>query len=281
MSTQTAVLGLGIIGEIWARNLDADGFGVRTWNRTPKPDAPGHTPDIRAAVEGAKFIFIVVADPPAVDSVLAQIEPVLRPGQTVIQSATIDPASSRAFAERVHATGAAFLEAPFTGSKPAAEARQTVFYIGGAEATLAAAREVLEPISKAIFHFGEVGQAAVIKLAVNINAAMMAEALCETVTFTRSQGIADARFFEALSQNVGRSGLSDLKEEKLKQRDYATQFSIKHMGKDLRLALTTAGTDGPAAALPMLRRLVEQYDRAEADGLGDLDFIGLVKLLGD
>ena len=126
-----AMLGLGIIGSAWARNLIADGHDVRCWNRTPKKDFPHFEPSIRKAVEGAEAIFVVVADPPAVKSVLDQIEPQLGPGQLVIQSSTISAPWTLKFAEQVHKTGALFLEAPFTGSSAAAERRETVFYVGG------------------------------------------------------------------------------------------------------------------------------------------------------
>ena len=85
------------------------------------------------AVTDAEMIIIVVADPPAVESILDVIVPHLKPGQLVAQSSTISAHWTKLFAQRVEATGAEFLEAPFTGSKPAAEARKTVFYLGGPE----------------------------------------------------------------------------------------------------------------------------------------------------
>ena len=64
-----AVLGLGIIGSAWAKNLIADGHTVGCWNRTPK-DFPNFTASIQEAVNQAEVIFIIVYDPPAVQSVL-------------------------------------------------------------------------------------------------------------------------------------------------------------------------------------------------------------------
>ena len=46
---QVAVLGLGLIGSVWARHWHADGHAVRAWNRTPKPEQPGWTADPLAA----------------------------------------------------------------------------------------------------------------------------------------------------------------------------------------------------------------------------------------
>ena len=83
-----AVLGLGIIGSAWARNLIADGHAVRCWNRTPR-DFPNFYPSIQDAVEEAEAIFVIVADPPAVQSVLDQIALHLGPDKIVVQSSTI------------------------------------------------------------------------------------------------------------------------------------------------------------------------------------------------
>ena len=234
-----SVLGLGIIGSAWAKNLIADGHQVRCWNRTPK-DFPNFHGSILEAVQGAEMIFVVVADPPAVQSVLDQITPGLKPGQLLIQSSIISAKWTLQFAAQVHTTGALFLEAPFTGSKPAAEKRQTVFYLGGGAAVVEKAQPVLKSLSSAMVHIGPLGTASTLKLAMNLNLANMAQALCESLALARAAGISDDTYFKALSINAGRSGLSDLKEPKLRAHDYTPQFSLKHMGKDLRLALETA-----------------------------------------
>jgi 3-hydroxyisobutyrate dehydrogenase-like beta-hydroxyacid dehydrogenase len=211
-----------------------------------------------------------------VEKVLEQIEPYLKPGQLVAQSSTISAHWTKLFAQRVQATGADFLEAPFTGSKPAAEARKTVFYLGGPVATVEKARPALQRIAAHILHIGEIGTASSLKLAMNLNLAVMAEALSESLTLTRTEGIADEKFFEALHLNVGRSGLSDLKEAKLRAGDFAAQFSLKHMDKDLRLALETA--DG--LELPVASALKALYNKGMAEKLGDDDFSGVIRLLG-
>jgi 3-hydroxyisobutyrate dehydrogenase-like beta-hydroxyacid dehydrogenase len=269
------VIGLGIIGSAWAKNLHADGLTVRGWNRTPK-DFPFYESDLIKAVSEAEMIIIVVADPAAVEGILDQIVPHLKGGQIVAQSSTISARWTKLFAKRVQETGADFLEAPFTGSKPAAEARKTVFYLGGTSELFEKARPVLQRISAQLLHVGDIGSASSLKLAMNLNLAVMAEALSESLTLTRAEGIPDEKYFEALHMNVGRSGLSDLKEAKFRASDYAAQFSLKHMNKDLRLALETA--DG--LNLPVAEALKAFYNKGMDAGMGDDDFTGVVRLLG-
>jgi 3-hydroxyisobutyrate dehydrogenase-like beta-hydroxyacid dehydrogenase len=271
-----AMVGLGIIGSAWAKNLAADGLSVRAWNRTRK-DFPFYEPDLGRAVADAEMIMIVVADPPAVEAVLKEITPRLKPGQLVAQSSTISARWSKQFAGQVEGAGAVFLEAPFTGSKPAAEARKTVFYLGGTTGAVEAARPVLSRLSAHILHIGPLGTASSLKLAMNLNLALMAEALGESLTLARAEGISDEIFFEALHLNAGRSGLSDLKEPKFRARDYAAQFSLKHMNKDLRLTLETAGE----LDLPLAGCLKSFYDKGMELGYGDDDFIGQIRLLAD
>ena len=270
---KTTVLGLGIIGEAWARNLHEDGLLHASWNRTPK-DAPGFVSDPVKAIEGAELIILVVADPPAVEDVLNQILPVLREGQVLAQSSTISAAWTKKFAQQVETTGAKFLEAPFTGSKPAAAARKNVFYTGGDPALLEQVRPVLSRLGT-MLHIGPIGSASSIKLAMNMNIAMLMEALGESLNFARAEGVTDDAFFAALKINTAHCALDDIKEPKFRNADYSPQFSVKHMNKDLRLALESADS----LNMPQLRKVKEQYDEAVRRGLGDQDFTVLMSLL--
>jgi 3-hydroxyisobutyrate dehydrogenase-like beta-hydroxyacid dehydrogenase len=270
------VVGLGIIGSAWAQNLHADGLTVRGWNRTSK-DYPFYDGNLAKAVTDAELIIIVVADPPAVESLLNVIVPHLKPGQIVAQSSTISASWTKLFAQRIVATGADFLEAPFTGSKPAAEARKTVFYLGGTAELVEKTRPVLARLSAHILHIGAVGTASSLKLAMNLNLALMSEALSESLALARAEGIPDEKFFDALHLNAGRSGFSDLKEPKFRAKDYSPQFSLKHMNKDLRLALETAGR----LDLPAANTLKSFYDKGMGSGFGDDDFTGMIRFLAD
>ena len=271
-----AVLGLGIIGRAWAKNLIVEGHEVRCWNRTPK-EFPNFTPSIQKGVTGAEAIIILVSDPGAVQSVLEQILPELQPDQLVIQSSTISAEWTIKFDKMVRDTGALFLEAPFTGGALAAEKKQTVYYLGGATDVVKRATPVLKSIAGAIQHIGPLGTASSLKLAMNLNIAGVAQTLCESLTLCRAAGISDETYFQALSRNSSRSRTADQKEPKLRQRDYSPEFSLKHMGKDLRLALETAKSF--SLSLGQTTRLKETYDRGIEAGWKDDDFIGLIRTL--
>jgi len=269
------VLGLGIIGGTWAKRYAAAGVLAGTWNRTPQPAAPAWKDTPEAVAAAADVVQIVVADPPAVEGVLQRILPQLGPGKTVVQSSTIDPASSAKFAKLVHSRGAGYVEAPFTGSKPAAEAGKIVFYLGGLAADLDAVEPLLQVVSETRFRIGTGEQASALKLAMNLNIAAQMEALSESLIFARRAGIGDDVFFAVLAKNVSYSGVTKLKEAKLRAADFAPQFSVKHMHKDMRLAAATAG----AADYPILQTMRIRLAAAEVRGMGDDDFSALIRLL--
>lgn len=271
----TGVLGLGIIGSIWARHLHADGWLAGAWNRTPAPDFPAWKATPAEVADAADALVVVVADPPAVDAVLDAMLPRLGPRHVVIQSSTIDPESSRRFMGKVAARGAAYVEAPFTGSRPAAAERKTVYYLGGEPAALARAMPVLERLSARRLTIGTAAQACVLKLACNLQIAAQLEALCEALHWARAAGVADDIFFDALRTNAAWSGVAALKEPKLRAGDYAPQFSVKHMLKDMRLALRTA-VEGK---LPLTATTAARLQAAADRGWADEDMCALMKTL--
>jgi len=269
------ILGLGLIGSVWSRHYQAAGVLVGTWNRTPQPNVPAWLSTPEAVANAADVMQIVVADPAAVESVLSRILPQLGPGKIVVQSSTIDAESSARFAALVTGRGARYLAAPFTGSKPAAEQRQTIFFLGGDSALIAELEPLLSLISAHRFVIGTNEQACTLKLAMNLHLAAQMQALSEALTLSRQAGVSDAMFFEVMAKNMGYSGLTKMKEPKLRSGDFSPQFSVKHMHKDMRLAArTAAGVD-----LPVLNAVREALKTAEARGLGDEDFSALIKLL--
>jgi 3-hydroxyisobutyrate dehydrogenase-like beta-hydroxyacid dehydrogenase len=269
------VIGLGIIGGAWARRYHAAGKLAGTWNRSPKPEAPKWNASLEALVEAADFLQIVVADPPAVEGLLTRMLPKLGPGKYVIQSSTIDPASSLRFQKLVRSTGAHYVEAPFTGSKPAAEEGKTVFFLGADAEDIKMVEPLLRLISETRFVIGTGQQAATVKLAMNLNLAAQMEAFCESLTLVRRAGISDETYFSVLAKNASQSGLAKMKEAKLKEGNFDPQFSVKHMFKDMRLASASAG----GHEYPILETVRKRLQAADAEGYGNLDYCILIKLL--
>src|ERR1043166_3234660 len=161
------VIGLGIIGRGVASNLRRKGFPVNVWNRSPR-SVPNFLGSPGEAAEICNCIEIFVSDDEALLQTVEQLSGKLTPHHLVLGHSTVAPDSMRAAAEIVDRRKAHFVEAPFTGSKAAAEKGELVYYISGNDAALREARPILEASSKEIIEIGPtIGQASAIKIATN------------------------------------------------------------------------------------------------------------------
>src|SRR5436305_13959699 len=113
------VIGLGIIGRAIAGNLRRKGFPVFVWNRSPRP-VPNFVGSPGEVAELCNYIQIFVSDDEALLQTVEQLSENLRPDHVGLAHSTVAPDSMRVAAEIVEGRGARFLEASFTGSKPAA-----------------------------------------------------------------------------------------------------------------------------------------------------------------
>lgn len=272
----TAVLGMGIMGQAIADNLEADSLLTASWNRTPLSNAPKLVSNIEEAVSKAKVLLILVSDGKAVSDVVDLIEPVLTSDHIVVQCATVKPDENIECQKRVEASGAAFVEALIGGSKVAAVERKIPLYLGGNSDVVNKLEPLLAKISNKRIHVGDVGTASVAKLAMNLNLAIQIEALCESYAYAISNGLSDDQYFEVLRNNTGWNYLCEYKEPKLRGRDYTPQFSVKNMLKDVRLALATDKTD---EGLSLLKKTESIYQAGEDYGFGDEDMIALYKMV--
>lgn len=266
------MIGLGLIGSIWARHYLEDGILAASWNRTPKPDLDLNQASLEDCAKRSDVLHLCVYDPESVSETLTKLLPFLEARHTIIQSSTIDSASAESFQDLVRSKGANYVEAPFTGSKGAAEVRKTVFFLGGDLDAVKRVEPILKRISRQSFVIGSPGQAAAIKLSMNMQIANITQALSESISLARASGIADSTFFEVMKQNVSWSGVSEMKEDMLRNEEFAPHFSVKNLLKDMRLARKTA-----SQALPQLDGVIECLEKTQDLGSGPDDFISMIK----
>jgi 3-hydroxyisobutyrate dehydrogenase-like beta-hydroxyacid dehydrogenase len=209
---RAGVLGLGIIGSRVAGRLQSAGFPLAVWNRTARDFSglPALASDPATVARAADILQIFVADDEALHLTVRDMLPALGPSHVVVSHATVAPETVRVLAQEISSsTGAAFLDAPFTGSRDAAAQGQLNYYVSGDAAALERARPVLEASAKSILPCGEIGQASAIKLATNIMAAAAAVSLAEAIHLLRANGIDPQWLVSALENNAARSGVTD------------------------------------------------------------------------
>jgi 3-hydroxyisobutyrate dehydrogenase-like beta-hydroxyacid dehydrogenase len=268
-SKNVGLIGLGIIGSRVAATLRKRGLHVFVWNRTPKPEQNFVGSPVEVA-ELCDIVQIFVADDEALLEIVRQLSAGLAAQHVVTAHCTVAPESMRAAAEIVQRRGARFLEAPFTGSKIAAENGQLVYYIGGDEAALQQARPILEKSSREILLIGEIGDASVMKVATNIVTAATAQIGAEALALVQKAGISAELFARAMKANASNSATLEMKLPKIAAGDFEPHFSIKHMLKDVRIASHLA--ERFSLHLPVTDVAREMLLEEMKHGRGDADY---------
>ena len=271
------VIGLGIIGSRVVSALRKCGYQVWIHNRSPRPE-PNFLSSPAEVAETAKHIQIFVSDGPALISVIKNLAPALTPDHVVMNHATISPHETREAADLVASRHAKFLDAPFTGSRDAAARGELVYFIGGDPAVLAEVRPVLEASSNQILEIGEIGQASVVKIATNLLAATAVEALAEAHALLDKNGIDLRKLSLALQSHAVRSPLADMKIPGMISGDFEPRFSLKHMFKDVQLALGLAAEK--EIDLPAASAFAGAAMAGIQQGWGDSDFSVISRFYG-
>lgn len=275
--TRVGVIGLGIIGSRVAANARAAGFEVFVWNRTPKavPNFMGSPAEVAAQ---ARVLQIFVRDDEALLDVLRQMRPALEKRHLLLNHATVSPEATRQAAAFCAECGADFLDAPFTGSKMAAQNGKLVYYMGGPEPLVERARPVLAASSTQVLPMGDVGAATVVKITTNLITAAIVKALVEAAAITRAQGVELPRLLEALQANANHSPLISMKLPAILAQDFDPHFSLKNMLKDADFARKMAAATGVQA--PVLEATAQAMRVKLQEGKGELDFSVIGEGLG-
>ncbi len=269
------VVGLGIIGQRVAECLRRRGFRTFVWNRTPHP-FPNFVGSPAELAELCDFIQIFVSDDDVLMDMVGAIKASLHGHHIVMAHSTVAPHTMRAAAEIVDRRGAQLLDAPFTGSKGAAEKGELVYYVGGDDAAIRRARPVLAASSKEIVEIGEIGQATTIKVATNMVTAATVQAAAEALALVNECGLPLAKFAEAMRSNGSNSGTLTMKLPKMLDGDFEPHFSVKHMLKDVQIASRLAQSYGLTLGVTEVAREALAYDAGE--GHADDDYSSVVRV---
>ena len=169
-------IGLGIMGNRMAANLQKKGHSLVVFNRTREKAEPlisegaewADSPAVLA--RQVEVIFTMLAHPDAVEEAALGGDGFLRHperGQMWIDCSTVNPSFSRKMAVEANARGVGFLGAPVTGSKGQAELAKLTFWVGGEASDLETCRPLLECMGNRIVHCGGPGTGASLKMVMN------------------------------------------------------------------------------------------------------------------
>jgi 3-hydroxyisobutyrate dehydrogenase-like beta-hydroxyacid dehydrogenase len=272
------------MGAPMARNLLKKGYTLTVYNRTTAKarelinlgaEIVSSPSRVAKAVD---VLFTNVSDDQALLEVFFGVDGILEgihPGLTVIDCSTVSPETSRRIAQELSVHYADFLDAPVTGSKPAAESGNLVFMVGGDLEVFTEHAEIFAALGSKALHMGPSGSGSYAKLAHNTIVGINSAALAEGVALASKAGLDPAQFLEIVQSGGANSKQAELKAPKILDRNFDSQFSLKLMLKDLLLASKlTQDFQFPS---PLLNAATNLYQIGLSKGLGDQDLSSIIK----
>ena len=235
-----------------------------------------------ASVAQAEIVITMLPDTPDVEAVLfgadgQGLAQTMRPGSILIDMSSISPVETRRFAAALAERGIAMLDAPVSGGFQGAEAGTLSIMIGGEAEVLERCRPVLEAMGKTINHIGASGAGQVCKVCNQVAVAINIQAVAESMTLARKNGVDPSKVRDALLGGFARSTALDLHGKRVLDDNFAAGFRVTLQRKDLRLALETGAATG--TPLPATALIQELYGILAATGRGGLDNSSLALLL--
>jgi len=283
-------IGLGIMGAPMALNLHNAGHELFVNTRGKVPDSVKASAAVVCAnaadvARQADVIFTMVPDTPDVEAVLfgengvaAGLQASSGAGRKiVVDMSSISPMATKAFASKINALGADYVDAPVSGGEVGAKAASLTIMCGGDEAVFEKVRPLLEKMGKNITLVGGNGDGQTTKVANQIIVALNIAAVGEALLFASKAGADPAKVRQALMGGFAASRILEVHGERMIKRTFNPGFRIKLHQKDLGLALQGARELG--VALPQTASAAQLMQVCAANGMGDLDHSALVKAL--
>ena len=285
---KVGVIGLGMMGSRMAIRLLNTGHQISVYNRDMAKAR------VFAKVNGVTllktpkdmaltcdFILICITDFDAVKEVCFGKNGIVaaRRKQIIIaNSSTISPEQSKYCAKQLRQNEIDLIEIPVMGGPAAAEKGQLVPIVSGPKAAFLKVKPIIDKLAKSVFYIGEdAGSANVVKLALNLNIALIASALSEGIILVKAADIKPEIFIKIINSTYFKTGLSKNKGPKMVKNDFEPSFYLKNMLKDLELTTSTSQSIG--VSLPLASIAQQIYREANNMGYSNLDYTAVMQYL--
>ncbi|MGH7958409.1 MAG: NAD(P)-dependent oxidoreductase [Opitutaceae bacterium] len=280
-----AFIGTGVMGRSMAGHLQKAGHSLHVHNRTrekaqPLIDAGAKWYDSAgAAAAQADIVITMLGFPADVETTYLGTGGVIeraKAGALLVDMTTSSPVLARKVADAATGRGLAALDAPVSGGDLGAREARLVIMVGGDGAGFARAHPVFELMGKTINLLGGAGAGQHCKMANQIAVAVGMVSWCEALAYAKKAGLDVATVHATISGGAAGSwAMTNLAPRALAE-NYAPGFYVKHILKDMRIALESAAE--MKLDVPGLSVAKKLYDQVAANGWEDCGTQALYRL---
>ena len=279
-------IGLGIMGSRMAANLQKHGYSLVVFNRTRAKAEPllgpcGTFSDSPAKLaEQVDVLFTMLAHPDVVEQAALGRNGFLnhlKSNALWVDCSSVNPSFSKKMAVEAEARKVRFIDAPVTGSSPAANDAKLIFWVGADTADLERIRPLLLCMGNKIVHTGGHGSGTSMKMVINLLLGTGMAAFAEAMALGEGLGLTSKMLFDSLLGTPAVAPFLASKREKIESGKYEVEFPLRWMQKDMHLASVSAYESG--VAMPLTNVTKEVYRLAMRDGHAAEDFSAIYEYL--
>ena len=251
---KVGLIGVGNMGMGMSRNILKAGHELTVYDVRPEPletlaqEGANAAASPREVGAVADAVFIMVLNVEQVKAALLTEDGLLaglKPGSTVICTATIGRSQVMEVAELVTAEGINMVDAPVSGGAPGAAAGTLTMMVSATTETFEASKPVLEAVGRDIYHVGEeVGMGQTVKSALAVLIGTTYAGIFEALTLAVKAGVTPETLRDVVGTSVVGNFLFTDTTQNILDRNFKGQSNIGTMYKDLTLAKNMASECG-------------------------------------
>lgn len=202
---RVGLIGVGLMGAALMTRLSAAERDVQAFDiseermRLARELGADTVGSVAEAACGVDFIHVFVRTDDELEEVTTGNDGILssaKEGSILFMHSTVMPDTTRKIAEVARARKVRAMDAPVTAVPRVVAEGRAVFLMGGADEDAAVAKPYLEPLGRAVHHFGPVGSGNVAKIAKNLINANERIALAEVTAIVEAGGLKVQQFLE-------------------------------------------------------------------------------------
>lgn len=277
------LIGLGNMGSAIAERLLDASYKLVVHNRTLEKAEALRSRDAVVAktpedlAEQVDVVLTSLADDEAFESVAAAAIAAARPGTVLVDLSTVSPAASARVASLAKMASVGYVRAPVSGNPSVVRAGNLSIIVSGSREDIDRVEGVIRAIGPTVHRVGDGEQARIVKLAINLMIAGLAQLMSEALVLGEAAGVSRAALLEVMGSSAVGAPFVKYKTEPLVRDDFSATFTTALMEKDIDLVLDAA--DEAGVELPLAREMKTHLRAAIDAGYGDDDFIALFQHL--
>lgn len=284
---KAGVIGLGIMGGSFARNILDAGFSVVGYdiveeNVSALVEVGGQAAS--SVRELATQVDVIITSLPSTSSfheVMTGeygIRSAERKGLIVVECSTLKVEDKQKAHDALHAVDTILLDAPVSGTGSQAITRDLSVYVSGEKLASIQCQPILDAIANHTFYVGEFGNGSKMKFVANVLVSIHNVATAEAMTLGIKAGLTPESIFDVVKAGAGNSRILELRGPMMVENDYSNAtMKMDVWQKDLQVISEFALQHN--CPIPLFSESRKVYDTGMDMGLDKLDTASVCRVL--